>query len=326
MAAVMEVYGVHTPTHMLTCTQIFSEVKEITDTLPILLDSLKCFSEKMVRAANDVSQKIRSVKETEILDEPILNEACIHLKFMAEKSDCFVDQVNDLFSQGRTQARLEIVKKAIGSNDFRPLEKFVSDLKTCLKNAQELYMQFDDASRVATKSCIRAAEICRQKSAQAYRDKSKTQARGEKKVKVAKAIGATASVIAFIPTLGIGAIAGGYATKYAVSAIKTATATKASHYEKLMEGFSGLSTDLDELGLIAADMDKHASTVHVKLELIAEHTNHINPNQSNDKASLCYSLDVLLEKFEECYRESSECRKQVQEMRKELVSHISQDN
>lgn len=310
--------------HTSTCThtQIIGRVKETIDALPTLLGSLRTFSDQMIMAIDDVNAKIRSVKQTEIKHEPRFVEACGEFRIMADNAYSFVYKVDDFIFFGQGEARLNDVKKAIGGDDFNPLIDFVNELQSYLRDAGQLYKEFIEASKVATRSCVRAAETCRCRSKQANKDKKESKETGEKKAKAAKAIGTTASVVAFVPTLGIGTIVGAIATQRAVSAIRSTTDAKVSHYEKLVEGFNALGTDLDALGLIATDMDKQASDVHLKLELIAERTDEIKASKHHDKSSLCYSLDVLCDSFKECFKDSSECRKQVHEMKGELESQL----
>ena len=240
--------------------------------MPTLLESLKAFSDKIVTAIDHILERVTSVKK--IKREQTFREACIKLKYMTDNAYSFVGKVDDLFLYGPSEARLKSVKEAIGSNNFDPqsVASIVSSLQTYLKEAELLYAEFHEASKGAHESCVRASQTCRHKYSQAKRDKLKTQADGKAAANRATAIGTTASVVAFVPTLGLGTIVGAVATHHAVSTIKTATANKVFEYEKLAKDYQQLDTDLDELKQIATTMDEQASKVHYKLELFQEYT------------------------------------------------------
>lgn len=302
-------------------------VKETIDKLPILLESLRTFSDKVVLAI----EKSRSVIQSELKHEPTIMEACENLQIMAQNACSFVEKVDDLFKHGQSEARLERVKAAIGCNDFNPLIAFVSDLQCYLRDAWQLYIEFDQASRVATCSCVRASENCRHRSGEARRDKKKTRIIGGTvaagTISAGIIGGVVVSVVAGVFTFGIGTVVGLSLTAagsfVAGAAVGTTTAVvthvKASSYQKLVNVFTELDADFVSLGLIAEDMGRKATDVHMKLQLIKEHSINLKVSNHHDKASLCHSLDVLVKIFKETYRDSSECRNQV---KKELESYI----
>ena len=290
---------------------------EVVDDCTELVRSLGKLGEEVTTLVDGATEKINSLKHTEIDLEA-------KTKFEDALQDVYrcammcISSTSTFLSYGQDMALRANVKDGLEHDDLQPLNKFLGLLQQSMTHAKQYYTKFEELCKTAKKSYKKASEDCQHNSRKAQSKKIATRAIGGTAAATALAGGAgtavaltggAVSIAAGFFTFGVGTVVGLGITAAASAAAGTAVgagAAVATH--KLASDFKATEKKLVELAAIFDSMWRASndalrliSAIEAKLELVVNMMDNLEYCMENDdsKQSISCTLELLFTKFSE---------------------------
>lgn len=234
------------------------DISRITDKLPTLILATKDTADEVVKIVDEATKKLSELNSVEIKTEYQAKAAYQDVLRVVRSAYAYIDKVDDFFYYGKL-AESEATT-SIRRGNYQSILAVIDQLCRTLSQVDKFYEEFDTACKNATKSSIRAAEMCNSKKKEARESKNFTTLAGSLATVGAVALGAVtlgASVPLSFAAFGIGA------------GIGAGTSVLANQFDKAEKTFRELGETFKSLERTLIYFNNEIETINVGLKTTA---------------------------------------------------------